>query len=71
MKIMKWQLKLEMKYPSGKNEKKISTSIMFLVVLLLVKLHSLLGTFTEVISNVNPQNETIVPSTGFTLNSLL
>ena len=44
---------------------------MFLVVLLLSKTTLAIGTFTEVISNVNPQNETIVPSTGFTLNGLL
>ena len=44
---------------------------MFLVVLLLSKTTFAIGTFTEVISNVNPQNETIIPSTGFTLNGLL
>ena len=51
-------------------KKNIST-LMFLVVLLLSKTTLAIGTFTEVISNVNSQNETIVPSTGFTLNGLL
>ena len=51
-------------------KKNIST-LMFLVVLLLSKTTFAIGTFTEVISNVNPQNETIIPSTGFTLNGLL
>ena len=43
---------------------------MFLVVLLLSKTTFAIDAFTEVISNVNPQNETIIPSTGFTLNGL-
>ena len=51
-------------------KKNIST-LMFLVVLLLSKTTLAIGTFTEVISNVNSQNETIVPSTGFTFNGLL
>lgn len=51
-------------------KKNIST-LMFLVVLLLSKTTLAIGTFTEVISNVTPQNETIIPSTGFTLNGLL
>lgn len=51
-------------------KKNIST-LMFLVVLLISKTTFAIGTFTKVISNVNPQNETIIPSTGFTLNGLL
>lgn len=51
-------------------KKNIST-LMFLVVLLISKTTFAIGTFTEVILNVNPQNETIIPSTGFTLNGLL
>ena len=51
-------------------KKNIST-LMFLVVLLLSKTTFAIGAFTEVISNANPQNETIIPSTGFTLNGLL
>ena len=35
---------------------------MLLVVLLLSKTTFAVGTFTEVISNANPQNETIIPS---------
>ena len=51
--------------------KKNVSTLMFLVVLLLSKTTFAIGTFNEVISNVNPQNETIIPSTGFTLNGLL
>ena len=44
---------------------------MFLVVLLLSKTTFAVGAFTEIISNLSPQNETIIPSAGFTLNGLL
>lgn len=51
--------------------KKNISNLMFLVVLLLSKTTFAVGAFTEIITNVSPQNEAIIPSAGFTLNGLL
>ena len=50
--------------------KKNISNLMYLVVLLISNTSDAASMFTEVLSNVNPQSEGIIPSSGFTLNGL-